>query len=71
MNRCSLGPMGTHRFVQYWRWRTARNARNDAGAVFQHETLGYQLSSRATPAPVSVGPHRAMMVPREAAGTTA
>jgi hypothetical protein len=40
-------------------------------ADFPLETKCGQLSSRATPAPVFVGPHRAMMVPREAAGTTA
>ena len=48
-------------------WKSAPLLRD----VLDVETVCGQLSSRATPAPVFVGPHRAMMVPREAAGTTA
>ena len=36
-----------HRLVQCWEGVTARNTRFYAESVFQHETLGFQLSSQA------------------------
>jgi hypothetical protein len=48
-------------------WKSAPLLRS----VLDVETVGGQLSSRVTPAPVFVRPYRAMMVPRKAAGPTA
>jgi hypothetical protein len=59
------------RFVQCCGRKKAHNASNGVVGDFPLETKCGQLSSRATPAPVFVGPYRAMMVPRKTAGTTA
>jgi hypothetical protein len=40
-----LGYAVAHRFVQCWGLKRSRNANNDAGAVFQHETFCGLLSS--------------------------
>jgi len=59
------------RFVQCSGCLTALNRKNNVRRGSTDETIGGQLPSRATPAPVFVGPPHAIMGPREVAGTTA